>query len=1233
MAKLQRVLVVLSLFLVPSLFAQSADQQITATDSADPVVPGVNYTYNIQVQNNGPNAATNGGVNINLGGNIEPVSIVAPGLTCTQLSSVMTCNTPSLASGASATVTLTARVAAHRLNWPDGSVTAQFSTAGVTADPNSNNNSVTVTTAWDSPQIDLGVSVTDSPDPVMANNNITYTAQVTNAGPNTATNLNFNVVNNGSLRFVSAAVPAGWNCTLPAVGAFPTFTCTATSFASGASSTFTVVVSAEQANIGINDTTVLTNFNVNGTGNDTNTSNDSENEVTAYVTPDADISVTATDAPDPFTANDNLTYTVQVANAGPAAATSSTMTVYNNGSLLFVSATIPSGWNCTLPAVNAFIQFTCTNPSLAVGASSTFTVVGKANPNSLGIADTSISTSFSAGTSAQDPNNNNNLDNETTAYVTPDADMSITATDSPDPVNPEGNITYTATVGNAGPDAAPNAVMTVYNNGVLQFVSATVPAGWNCTLPAVGSAAQFTCTNPSFAVGASSVFTVVLKASGLGVHDGTVQTSFTTGSSIADPNNANNTDVEVTGYDAVTVNVGVTATDSPDPVNAGSNITYTGTVTNAGPDAAPNTTLTIALHSNLLFQSLSAPSGFSCTTPAVGANGLITCTIASFPNGGSAPFSIVAQVNPAIANGPDGFIQTGFVIGSNGAGDTAAANNEITVTTQYLTPDADLSVTNTDTPDPVATGGTITYTQTVTNNGPDTAMNVTVTEALSPSVGFVSLVAPAGYSCTTPAVGASGAITCTTASLTSGASGVFTVVVNVIATSGTVSNTITADAVTYDPDASDDSATAGTTIIAAAVADLSLNKSTAATSAAPGTDITYTITLTNSGPDAAAAVVLTDTLPAQLLFRSIAAPAGFTCTTPAVDATGTITCNAASVANGATATFTLVARVAPGATSGTVTNTANVTSTTSDPDSGDRTAPAGGVALAPALADLSLTKTTATTNATPGTDIQYSIVVTNSGPNAAAAVVMTDTLPAQLLFRSISAPAGFTCTTPAVDATGTITCNSATLANGATATFTLIARVAPGATSGSVINTANVSSTTADPDSGDTNGGSGGVALAPASVDLSLTKTTAMNTATTGSTVTYTITVGSNGPSTASNVVVTDVLPAGLQFVSATPTQGTCSGTTTVTCSLGSLAAGGSATITLRALVTASTGTIANTATVTAAEPDSQPGNNSSSTPPVPVASTPEEIPTLAEWALIALAAMFGLIAVTKLRT
>ena len=114
----------------------------------------------------------------------------------------------------------------------------------------------------------------------------------------------------------------------------------------------------------------------------------------------------------------------------------------------------------------------------------------------------------------------------------------------------------------------------------------------------------------------------------------------------------------------------------------------------------------------------------------------------------------------------------------------------------------------------------------------------------------------------------------------------------------------------------------------------------------------------------------------------------------------------------------------------------------------------------------------------------------------------------------------------------------------------------------------------------------------PPAADLAISKSDAPDPVTVGNPLTYTITVTNNGPSAATGVATTDTLPAGVTLVSATASQGNCSGTATITCNLGVLNNGGSATVTITVTPT-QIGGISNTATVRANEADPNTNNNS----------------------------------------
>jgi len=126
-----------------------------------------------------------------------------------------------------------------------------------------------------------------------------------------------------------------------------------------------------------------------------------------------------------------------------------------------------------------------------------------------------------------------------------------------------------------------------------------------------------------------------------------------------------------------------------------------------------------------------------------------------------------------------------------------------------------------------------------------------------------------------------------------------------------------------------------------AAADLSVSKTASPDPIPPGSDLTYTILITNEGPDAAESLTMGDDLPAETTFRSIEAPAKWSCTTPPIGSAGMVRCVAPSLAADATDTFTIVVNVNGSVKEGTViSNTATSTSSTSDPDPADNFATA-----------------------------------------------------------------------------------------------------------------------------------------------------------------------------------------------------------------------------------------------------------------------------------------------------
>ncbi|WGM30642.1 DUF11 domain-containing protein [Brevundimonas sp. NIBR11] len=127
---------------------------------------------------------------------------------------------------------------------------------------------------------------------------------------------------------------------------------------------------------------------------------------------------------------------------------------------------------------------------------------------------------------------------------------------------------------------------------------------------------------------------------------------------------------------------------------------------------------------------------------------------------------------------------------------------------------------------------------------------------------------------------------------------------------------------------------------AAQTADIGLAMTDGVTSVTAGGATTYTIVMTNDGPDAASGVAFVDTLPARLTFTSLVTPGGWTCTTPAVGASGQVQCSSGTVAVGTNSNFALTVGVDAAAPGGsTVSNTVAFTASDAfDPNASNNSA-------------------------------------------------------------------------------------------------------------------------------------------------------------------------------------------------------------------------------------------------------------------------------------------------------
>jgi uncharacterized repeat protein (TIGR01451 family) len=1022
-----------------AIVVSSADLAVTNTAAPNPVAAGGNITYTQVVTNNGPSAADNATLVEAVPANTVFVSIAAPaGWTCMAPAPGGTgnvvCTTLNMLGSTAANFSMVAKVNAGAANGTVITDTATVSSS--VSDPVSSNNSATASTVVGTTAgAELTVTNAASPNPVVAGNNITYTQVVTNTGSVAASGATFNETTPTNTTLVSITPPAGWTCAL-----FPP-QCTNPGVAPGSSGTFTVIYTV---NAGTASGTVITDTaTVNATNQAFGPNSATATDVVATGV-QADLALATVGTPATVLPGNNITYTQTVTNNGPAPASSVSFTEAIPANTTFVSASAPAGWTCVITA-----SVTCTDPSLAAGATADIIVVVNVAPTVV-VATITANSSISATTGDPNPANNSTT---VVTNVLPQCDLAVTNSGTPSPVAAGGNITYTQVITNSGPSTCSTGTFNEALPVPTTFVSvAVVNAGggtWTCP-----NSSPVACSSPNVPPGSTGTVTAIYNVPA-GTAAGTLITDTVTVATTTHDTNPNNNSATVTiaVAGAGQADLSVTNSASPNPVNAGQNITYSQTVTNGGPASASTVTLSETLPANTTFVSLSGPAGWACTSVVP-----YQCTIATLAAAGTANFTFVVQVNNTVAAGAT-ISDTASV--SAVTGDPNPNNNSASVNVQ-VADSADLSVTNSASPVPVLAGNNITYTQVVTNGGPSTATAASFTENTPPNTTFVQLVPiPGGWSCTLPIAGNAGTITCTNPSFAPGTAS-FPVVVKVNAgtAAGTaISDTATATSSTTDPNPANNSATAADVVALATQADLVTTNSASPTSVAAGSNVTYTQTVDNLGPAQATGVTFSQTTPPNTNFQSITTPAGWTCgTTPPVGGTGLISCtDGSNLALNTPVTFTLVLQVNAGTPSGTnIAETATATATNIVPSLTTNSATATVIVANANSADMAIVKTaTPSPTVAEGDTLTYTLAITNNGPASATNVVVTDPLPSSVTYLSATTTAG-TCS----EAGGTVTCLLGTMANAGTATVTILTLAgAPGVIS----NTATVSADQTDP--------------------------------------------------------------------------------------------------------------------------------------------------------------------------
>lgn len=726
-------------------------------------------------------------------------------------------------------------------------------------------------------------------------------------------------------------------------------------------------------------------------------------------------------------------------------------------------------------------------------------------------------------------------------------DLSISKAASASEIEIGKNITYTLTVDNISVD--PEAIATevsiedILPDGLV-FDSVTHPDSVTCS----ENSGTVSCDLGDIAVDDPSVsIEIIAKATTKGEIKNTATVSASEGDSDTSNNKSEATINVIEPTDAY-INGSI---DDSVTYYIGDELTYSFEVGNNNDIPATDVTATIDVPTGISISSATTDIGTCSVTGQK-----ITCIFGD-EIGKTDKANITVKATPSAAGSFD--VNSEVKI-SETQTDSDTENNSNTVKVT-IKPKADLevvSIEDSDDPDDgsIYAGTNLTYTITVKNTGPSDATNVKIKDTLPTGVTFVSASTDCAY--------ASGVVNCDITSLKSGASTNVDVVIKPTVPE-TITNTVTVTAYEHDHVVANDSAYEDTLV--KAVADMEIISVTA--SPAPpslvltGNELTYTFKIKNNGINDATEVELKDTLPDGMEFVLVGSSAGCS------ETAGEVTCNIGNLTNGAEKDIYIVVKPAK---PGIFTNEATVSAKEHDDNNGNNKKDID--VEVKAVTDMQIISASATTPLPvyAGANLTYSVKIKNNAAefNTAENVKVTYAFKGDIVFAPTSS-----CIVVGND----VTCDIGSMTYNQVIEHKLI--IKPDM-DGDLTADITVSSTTHDPDTSEASNSKSVTTTVTPAVDLAIGLSDSPDPVLVGQDLTYTITVTNNGPSTATNVVLQDILPAAAPVQSVVTSQGTCiNNLTTLDCNLDNIADDGSVKIILVLRPTnGAAGTLTNEATV-----------------------------------------------------
>jgi uncharacterized repeat protein (TIGR01451 family) len=907
-----------SILLTPSTCADGGGEcpgsDLTVGMTANPIPAYVldNLTYTISVTNNGPSTANNVTVSHVLPPSVGFVTATTSQGGWSQSGGVVSFNLGTMAGGSVATLTTVVRPQVQ------GVISSTATVSASQPDPDPSNNSTTLALFANPITADLSLSLVATPPSTVLGGPLTYNVSLVNNGPSTDDGVMITNTLPPSMSVVSAVASQGRvdiynNLVVCSLGTLAN--------SAQASATINVIPNAEG--------TMVTTSTAVGNQFDPNSANNSASVVTV-VGPSADLAVSIAASPNPVVQRSNLTFVVTVTNSGPSLASSVIANMALPSGVTLISTSTTQGslsvqGNSLMASIGTILK----------GAKATITIV--VQPTAVG----PISLSASASGTQFDPNqaNNSAVANVTVAppfvSIVPAGSALISESVSPPDgaIEPGETVTVLLSLRNAGNVRNTNLLATLLtNSGVIpvppnatqnyrQLAPSGQPVSKSFSFTANGAPAQTITATLQLVDGSNNIGTVSFNFKLTDVH----QFSNTTYIAIRDTNSAlpYPSTIIVAGLTGVVGKVTATLSNLshtyPSDIDAllvapaGQN-----TILMSGAGAA-------VANADVIFDDGSA-------APIPDNTGEISTGSyrpADYFPGWNLPAPAPAGPYPAAMsalNSPTANGTWSLYVDDHMEGDTGSIAGGWSLTLTTISPVnqlADLGITALASPAPSLAAGTLTYLFTVTNAGPNNASFAIFTNTLPASVQFISASSSQG------SVSLDGNnVIGNLGPMSLGATATVTVAVSPL-TGGLLTNTATVNSGETDLNLANNTVSLVSTVNLP-LADAGVSITGAPNPVVIGSNLTYSIVVTNSGPGIAINTLLTDTLPPQTAFVSATSTAG-----PCTNSAGVITCGLGNLSPNSSAILTIV--VTPSA-AGSLTNTASVGTGSSDSNGGNNTA-------------------------------------------------------------------------------------------------------------------------------------------------------------------------------------------------------------------------------------------------------------------------------------------------------